>query len=73
MKPFLQGKKEVAGCALRPPVRSLAPAPSASPAPAIPGHPAPTIDVVTEGEKVVRLVVTCACGEKVEVECLYRG
>jgi hypothetical protein len=29
------------------------------------------VEVVKEGDKVVRLVVTCACGERVEVECLY--
>ena len=26
---------------------------------------------VAEGDKVVRLVVTCACGERIEVECIY--
>jgi len=26
---------------------------------------------IKEGDKVVRLVVTCSCGEKIEVECLY--
>lgn len=31
----------------------------------------PSVDVIKEGDKVVRLVVTCACGEKIEVECLY--
>jgi hypothetical protein len=29
------------------------------------------VEVVKEGDKVVRLVVICACGERVEVECLY--
>jgi hypothetical protein len=29
------------------------------------------VEVVKEGDKVVRLVVTCICGERVEVECLY--
>lgn len=29
------------------------------------------VEVVKEGDKVVRLVVTCACGERIEVECLY--
>jgi hypothetical protein len=31
----------------------------------------PTVEIIREGGKVVRLVVTCACGEKIEVECLY--
>jgi len=26
---------------------------------------------VKEGDKVVRLIVTCACGERIEVDCLY--
>ena len=30
-----------------------------------------TVEVVKEGDKVVRLVVICSCGERVEVECLY--
>ena len=30
-----------------------------------------TVEVVKEGDKVVRLIVTCSCGERVEVECLY--
>lgn len=29
------------------------------------------VEVVKEGDKVVRLVVTCACGERIDVECLY--
>jgi hypothetical protein len=29
------------------------------------------VEVIKEGDKIVRLVVTCACGERVEVECLY--
>ena len=28
-------------------------------------------DTVKEGDKVVRLIVTCICGERVEIECLY--
>ncbi len=27
--------------------------------------------VEKQGDKVVRIIVTCTCGEKVEVECLY--
>lgn len=72
MKSFLQGKKSLAIAALRPP---------ANPAPAFPGPctaagvaPPGTrsmVEVVKEGDKVVRLVVTCTCGERVEIECLY--
>lgn len=31
----------------------------------------PQVDVVKEGDRVVRLVVTCGCGERVEIDCLY--
>lgn len=35
------------------------------------GGASPTIECVKEGDKVVRLVVTCTCGEKIEIDCLY--
>ncbi|HUG11295.1 MAG TPA: hypothetical protein VMM36_09790 [Opitutaceae bacterium] len=31
----------------------------------------PTIEVIKEGDKIIRIVVTCSCGERTEVECLY--
>ncbi|HYP18254.1 MAG TPA: hypothetical protein VEQ65_13660 [Opitutus sp.] len=80
MNSFLQGKKTLTV----PPLRPLAAAPRAaltSPASA-PARPtpaekcegaSPTVEVVKEGDKVVRLVVVCTCGERVEIECLYPG
>ena len=32
---------------------------------------APTVECIRQGDKVVRLVITCSCGERIEVECLY--
>jgi len=70
MKPFLLGKKPLASAPLRP----------AHAHPPLPRHghvlqsspaPSPTVEVVKEGDKVVRLVVTCVCGERIEVDCLY--
>lgn len=29
------------------------------------------VECVREGDRVVRLVVTCACGEEIEIDCLY--
>jgi len=29
------------------------------------------VEVVKQGDKVVRIIVTCACGERTEVECIY--
>lgn len=76
MKSFLQGKKNLSVAALRPP-----PAPATAPVPtcstaralaaAVPGASSATVEVVKEGDKVVRLIVSCVCGERVEIECLY--
>lgn len=77
MKPFLQGKKCLEVSPLRPAIgaspgmassvghrhRSLS-APAA-------GSAGAQVDVVKEGGKVVRLIVTCGCGERVEIDCLY--
>ena len=80
MNSFLQGKKTLAVAPLRPlanaprtPIASAS-APAAKPAaPANCGAPSPTVEVIKEGDKVVRLVVVCGCGERVEIECLYPG
>jgi hypothetical protein len=78
MKSFLQGKKTLAVESLRPPLTLLgahAPkcdSPRATGAPVANGAaPNAHVEVVKEGDKVVRLVVTCVCGERVEIECLY--
>ena len=34
-------------------------------------HGTPTIECVKQGDKVMRLIVTCSCGERIEIECLY--
>jgi hypothetical protein len=31
----------------------------------------PTVECVKQGDKVMRLIVTCGCGERIEIECLY--
>lgn len=70
MKPFLSGKRAHEAAPLRSlhvhkastPVRHAAPATAAE---------GPTVEVVKEGDKVVRIIVNCSCGEKVEVDCLY--
>jgi len=75
MNSFLNGKKALALSALRPPPGTASPhAPVASRTtkrePAA-GHAGTGIEVIKDGDKVVRIVVHCACGEKTEVECLY--
>lgn len=84
MKSFLQGKKTLTIPGLRAPTAITPPSNavscstsrSANHAHATPGGNAPgassaTVEVVKEGDKVVRLVITCTCGERVEVECIY--
>jgi hypothetical protein len=71
MNPFLQGRKTASCHALS--------APQSASAARMPGMvraaqapaPGPVVDVVKEGDRVVRIVVKCACGERLEVECLY--
>ncbi len=82
MKPFLADRPSAAIPSLRPVVRPLevlsAPAGGAAvastgglrPAHAHTGASA-SVECIREGDRVVRLVVTCACGERIEVECLY--
>lgn len=42
---------------------------SAAPA----GHPGGSaqVECVREGDKIARLIITCACGERIEIDCLY--
>ncbi|MGH7995269.1 MAG: hypothetical protein ACRD27_11245 [Terracidiphilus sp.] len=74
MKPFLYGKNASPTPALA--ERNAQPA-STGMAAALRAHASeagaasPSIDVVKEGDKVVRLVVTCSCGERMEIECIY--
>jgi hypothetical protein len=72
MKPFLQGKKTLQVEPLRPPsghTHGTTGLPQGgSAAGKLNG---PNVEVVKEGDKVVRLIVTCTCGERVEVECIY--
>jgi hypothetical protein len=80
MKPFLQGKKNLDVAPLRPTPAQL----GSHDALRAPRRPEPSgdhrhstapsganVEVIKEGDKVVRLIVTCTCGERVEVECLY--
>lgn len=75
MKPFLLGKKNltvaplVAPHGLVPPRAVIHRGPgSQDPAHVESKH---SVEVVKEGDKVVRIVVVCACGERVDIECLY--
>ena len=79
MNSFLHGKSSFALSSLRlpPGLGSSRPAAPGAPAGANPGSAAsrgaaePSVEVIKEGDKIVRLVMVCSCGERVEVECLY--
>jgi len=68
MKPFLTGKRTLDSAPLRLPQVHKAVVPTGNVRPVAEG---PSVEVVKQGDKVMRIIVTCACGEKVEVECLY--
>jgi hypothetical protein len=73
MKSFLQGKRSLDISALRAPqTGGLASVNGGNPAtePTITGL-SPHIDLVKQGDKIIRIVVTCTCGERTEIECLY--
>lgn len=85
MKSFLHGRKTVPVSALRTPSRTLPTLGTGSTAAALArAHAAEsrcshaearsgetTVEVVKDGEKVIRMIVTCACGERIEIDCLY--
>jgi hypothetical protein len=80
MNSFLQGKKALSIPQLRP-LHAAARPPGPPAVSLLPREPAslhahsnggdPTVEVVKEGDKIIRLVVVCTCGERVEIECLY--
>lgn len=77
MKSFLQGKKTLEAAPLRPPGATCATHVGAGKSPraplsvSTPGASSAHVEVVKEGSKVARIVVTCTCGERIEIECLY--
>ncbi len=74
MKPFLHGKKTLDAPPLRPPPglnAMLVPQNASALRPPSDHAHNPTVETIKEGDKVVRLVITCGCGERIEVECLY--
>lgn len=70
MKPFLLGKKAIDAAPLQA-AQAHVHHPAASAGQVRPAPAGPHVEVVKQGDKVVRLVVTCGCGERIEVECLY--
>ncbi len=82
MKSFLDGKKSLSAPSLATAPKALAQHASVGQkgllreAPAPQGQPAhhgakANVEIIKEGDKIVRIFVTCTCGERVEIECLY--
>jgi hypothetical protein len=74
MKPFLSGRPQ-APCSTLQPVLGVAPGLThghVSPAPTDTAETGgPVVECVRQGDKVVRLIVTCSCGERIEIDCHY--
>ena len=71
MKPFLLGRKASAVASLassRPKATLSLPEVTRED---LHKHAGPHVEVIKEGDKVVRMIVICSCGERIEVECLY--
>jgi hypothetical protein len=75
MKSFLSGRQQIPGGGLQPMSNAVAkPANSA-----LPNHlhgdsassGGATVQCIKQGDQIVKLIVTCTCGEKIEIDCLY--
>ena len=79
MKPFLSGRTVHTSQPLQPIVGAVPSEPSARTGfnhqhhgdKSGTGAPGPTVECIKQGDKIVRLIVSCTCGERIEIECLY--
>lgn len=78
MKPFLSDRQRlpIKPLVLPPATEGLAAGGATRPPGAgKPGACAPAssaqVEAVKQGDKIVRLIVTCGCGERIEIDCLY--
>jgi hypothetical protein len=72
MNSFLQGKSLATAQSLCAPAAAAAtPFAARSRAPVAAANVGAQVEVVKQGDKVVRLIITCACGERTEVDCIY--
>lgn len=73
MKSFLQGKRCLDITALKAPHTSVSLTGEAGKAaePVSISGMSPQIDIVKQGDKIMRIIVTCTCGERTEIDCLY--
>ena len=73
MKSFLQGKRSLDIAALKPPHTGIILATDGTKLPETPeiAGLSPQVELVKQGDKIVRIIVTCTCGERTEIDCLY--
>ena len=70
MKPFLQGRPVQKGGTTRP-FGADSSDPISRAKAAANAHQGVNVECVKQGEKVVKIKVTCTCGEIIEIDCLY--
>ena len=70
MKSFLQGQRHHAAAPLCAPAPARLNAGSSLSA-VVATSAAPRVEVIKQGDKIIRLIITCSCGEHTEIECLY--
>jgi hypothetical protein len=75
MKPFLSDRPRIDAPAVKAdPASAPAAFIPAAARPALKKHAesdATRIECVREGDRVTRIIVVCACGERIEIDCLY--
>lgn len=74
MKPFLSGRPQISSNAPLKSIAGLSPAEAVSRAKSAKhdhGGAVPSVETVKQGDKIVRLIVTCSCGERIEIDCVY--
>lgn len=71
MESFLSGRKSIAGTAHQPQNQEFEPLISARSAPPAPECGAPSVEAVEGPNGIERIIVTCECGKRIEVACLY--
>jgi len=73
MKPFLSGRTQIQSANLQS-SNGVSPAEAVARA-AAHKHGKETggasVETIKQGDKIVRLIVTCSCGERIEIDCLY--
>lgn len=73
MKPFLSGRPQVPASTLQPlgKVDTIASIKAAKHSHEGASSAAASVECVRQGDRVTKLIVTCSCGERIEIDCHY--